>query len=77
MLDAFAEWYYYHYIEVFTWLFGTTPDTALGTAIRVLTMFAYPITWYLTQNRRCQRGWAAAKKYVTPAVRRAAHRGEE
>ena len=35
MLDAFAEWYYYHYIEVFTWLFGTTPDTALGTAIRV------------------------------------------
>ena len=72
MLDAFAE-----YIEVFTWLFGTTPDTALGTAIRVLTMLAYPITWYLTQNRRCQRGWAAVKKHVMAAVRRAAHRGEE
>ena len=46
-MDAFMEWYY-TFIDVFQTVFGTTPDSGVGTVIMCVMTLAYPICYYVT-----------------------------
>lgn len=47
-MDAFMEWYYYAFIDIFQTVFGTTPDSGVGTVIMCVMTLAYPICYYIT-----------------------------
>ena len=51
-MDAFMEWYYYTFLNLFQTVFGTTPDTGVGTGIMCLMTLAYPICYYMTGGSR-------------------------